>query len=272
MPNLSGFLTSLFAAAVFVTSATDLACAADDDVDELAKKVSNPAAYMISVPVHGTFDFGRIDGKSYSSAVVDVEPVIPFSLTEDWNVIVHTDFPFAYLNPPGGLGNEAGLGDISQDFLFTPSSHGSFVWAVGPQLSYPTATRDEFGSGKLSMGPSGLLLWQSTSMTTGLTASHIWSVVGEEDRPDVSRTELRPFVAWHLGRGRTISAGLDGTYDWTAEEVELPLSLSVSQIVKVGDQAVSLSVGGKYWLAGPDDGPRWGLKAGMTFLFPGVRE
>lgn len=242
---------------------------AEDDVEELSRKVSNPAAYLISVPVHADFDYSRSDGKSYWSNTLDIEPVIPFSLNSDWNIITHTDFPFAYASPPGYHGENFGLGDISQDILLTPASHGPLVWAFGPQISYPTATADEFGTGKLSIGPSGLLLHQSTSITLGISASHIWSVLGEDSRPDVSHTETQPFVAWHLGKGRTISTNIDAAYDWEGKQLELPVSLSYSQIVKIGDQAVSVSAGGKYWLERPDDGPRWGIKAGLTFLFPG---
>lgn len=241
---------------------------AEDDADELARKVSNPASFMISVPVHSDFDVGRWeDGDTYS-ATLDVEPVIPFSLNENWNLISHTDFPLVYSDPLGTPGGRFGLGDISQNLSFTPARHGPLIWAFGPEISLPTATDDRFGSGKLSIGPSGLLLLQTKTASIGISASHLWSVAGEGDRPRVSQTELQPFVAWHIGGGRTISANVDFTYDWTAKDYTLPVSLSYSQIVRVGQQTLSLSVGAKYWIEGPHDGPQWGLKAGVTFLFP----
>ncbi|NKC05240.1 hypothetical protein HED55_25050 [Ochrobactrum haematophilum] len=84
----------------------------------------------------------------------------------------------------------------------------------------------------------------------------------------MNQTELQPFIAWHIGKGRTISANLDADYDWTADQWTVPVSGSFSQIVKVGDQTMSLSLGAKYWLEGPEAGPKWGIKAGVTFLFP----
>jgi hypothetical protein len=241
---------------------------AEDDADELARKVSNPASFMISVPVHSDFDFGRWSDGSLFSNSLDIEPVIPFSLNADWNVISHTDFPLLYSDPVGPGGREFGLGDISQNLSITPSTHGPLIWAFGPQFSLPTATRDEFGSGKLSIGPSGLLLLQTKSMSIGASGSHMWSVLGDGSRPDVSQTEIQPFIAWHIGEGRTISANIDYTYDWVADDWTLPASLSFSKIVKLGEQTMSLSIGGKYWIDPPRNGPEWGIKAGVTFLFP----
>jgi hypothetical protein len=241
---------------------------AEDDADELARKVSNPASFMISVPVHADFDFGRwSDGHKFAHSF-DVEPVIPFAISPDWNIISHTDIGSAYNGPSGTEAGRFAIGDITENLSFTPSHHGPLIWAFGPQFSLPTATRDEFGSGKLSMGPSGLLLLQTKTMSIGASGSHMWSIAGDGDRPRVSLSELQPFVAWHIGQGRTISANLDFTYDWTADEYALPVSLSFSKIVKLGAQTVSLSLGTKYRIDRQDDGPQWGIKAGVTFLFP----
>lgn len=260
-------LPHLFAlgCALFLIAGTALA---DDDVDELARKVSNPASFMISVPVHSNFDFGRWADGRVQSFSLDVEPVIPIALNADWNLISHTDFPIAYSNPAGSGDRDFGLGDIAQNLSFTPSTHGALIWAVGPKFSFPTATREEFGSGKFSIGPSGLLLLQAGHFTVGTSASHMWSVLGPSDREDVSQTEVQPFIAWHFDGGRTILANIDASYDWTADEWNLPVAVSYSKIVKLGDQTVSLSLGAKYWLEGPKDGPEWGLTAGVTFPFP----
>ncbi|MCZ7463811.1 transporter [Rhizobium rhizogenes] len=256
------------AAMFYLVLLSALPASAEDDVDELARKVSNPASFMISVPVHSDFDVGRWGGGDTYSATLDIEPVIPFALNDDWNMISHTDFPIVYNDPIGTPGGKLGLGDISQNLSFTPARHGPLIWAFGPEFSLPTATDDRFGTGKLSMGPSGLLLLQTKSMSVGMSASHLWSVAGAGDRPRVSQTELQPFIAWHIGGGKTISANLDFSYDWVASDYTLPVSLSFSQIVKVGEQTLSLSLGAKYWIEGPEDGPQWGIKAGVTFLFP----
>ena len=244
------------------------AAAASGDADELARKVSNPAAFMISVPVHTDLDFGNWPDGSSRRYLLDIEPVIPVRLTRGWNMISHTDFPLAYADPVGPGGGVFGLGDINQTLSFTPAGRKGFIWAIGAQASLPTATNDRLGSGKMSIGPSLLLLAQAKSFTAGVSADHLWSIAGPRDRADVSATEIQPFFAWHIGGGRTISTNLDLSYDWKADQWEVPLSLSFSKVTKIGKQAVSLSLGGKYWAETPRDGSKWGLKAGVVLLFP----
>lgn len=241
--------------------------AAADDVDELARKVSNPAAFMISVPIHGDLDFTDTAAGRVEQVLLDVEPVLPFRLNDHWNIISHTDFPLVYVNPPGS-GADFGLGDISQALSFTPSAKKPLVWAIGAQASLPTATSRDFGSGKFSIGPSLLLLSQTTGLTSGLSASHMWSVAGRDDRANVSLTEVRPFLAWHMGGGRTISANIDASYDWQAEQWDVPLQVSYSKVLRLGSQAMSLSAGGKYWLDRADGSDAWGVTAGVVLLFP----
>lgn len=247
--------------------AAPASAAAQEDVDELARKVSNPASYMISVPIHTDIDFADSADGETERALLDIEPVLPFRLNESWNLISHTDFPLGYVNAPGE-GAVFGLGDVAQTLSFTPAGRRPFIWAAGLQASLPTATSRELGSGKFSLGPSILLLRQTTALTAGLSASHLWSVAGRDDRDRVSLTELHPFLAWHIGGGRTISTNIDATYDWRTEEWDAPIGASFSQVTRLGGQMMSLSVGAKYWLKTPEDRGEWGLTAGVTLLFP----
>lgn len=280
--HCASWLGSVIAAAALATLGCTAAHAQDQgqdqgqvhastDVDELARRVSNPASFMISVPVHSELSIGGDDTGNSQHYLVDVEPVLPFRLTADWNLISHTDFPLAYADPAGPRGGVFGLGDINQTISFTPAGHKGFIWAVGPQVSLPTATSSKLGSGKLSMGPSILLLRQSATMTFGLSADHLWSIAGKDDREDISATEVQPFVAWHIGQGRTISTNVDVGYDWKHKQWELPVSLSYSKVLKIGEQALSMSIGGKYWLESPTGGSDFGLRIGAVLLFPQKR-
>ncbi|NKC05239.1 hypothetical protein HED55_25045 [Ochrobactrum haematophilum] len=125
---------------ILLITTPSLAQSANDDVDELARKVSNPASFMISVPVHSDLDFGRRSGKVRGFSL-DIEPVIPMRFNDRWNVISHTDIPFVYTNPFGEVGGTYGLGDITQTFSFTPAAHGPLVWAVGPQFFFSNCYR-----------------------------------------------------------------------------------------------------------------------------------
>ena len=113
-----------------------------------------------------------------------------------------------------------------------------------------------------------MVLKQTGPWTVGVLANHIWSVAGDDDRADVNQTFLQPFVAYALGHGTTIRLNTESTYDWVADQWTVPINLGVSQVFKIGDQAMSFQVGGKYYAEAPEGGPEWGIRTTLTFLFP----
>lgn len=84
----------------------------------------------------------------------------------------------------------------------------------------------------------------------------------------MSVTLLQPFVAYAVGRGMTFSVNTELTYDWVRSRWTVPVNLIGSQVFKLGDQAMSLALGAKYFAVRADGAPRWGLRATLTLLFP----
>lgn len=244
--------------------------AAAQDADELSKQLANPVASLISVPFQSNFEFGAGTGDGFAYTL-NIQPVIPFSISEEWNLISRTILPVAYrdyLPPPDG--NTFGLGDITQSLFFSPKTPGAngLIWGVGPVFLIPTATDDFLGSGKFGLGPTGVALVQKGPWTVGILANHIWSVAGSDDRGEVNSTFLQPFLSYALGHGTSILLNTESSYDWVSEQWTVPINLGVQQVFKLGEQPVSFQVGGKYYAEAPEGGPEWGIRTTLTFLFP----
>jgi hypothetical protein len=229
-------------------------------------------ANLISVPVQYNRDEygGANDGAVVNSVVM--QPVVPFTLNEDWNLITRTivplvdreDFPVAALN-------ESGLGDITESLFFSPKepTAGGVIWGAGPVLLLPTASDDTLGTGKWGVEPTGVVLKQTGPWTVGMLANHIWSVAGDDDRTDVNATFLQPFFSYTTKSHMTVGAYTESAYDWESEQWSVPLIVQAGQLFKIGPQIMQFAVAGKYWAEAPDDGPEgWGLRAQLTFLFP----
>ena len=136
---------------------------ATDEAAELAKKLANPIASLISVPVQYNYDEygGSNDGASVSR--LNIQPVIPFSLTDEWNVITRTIVPLIDQHGfPVDAMNESGLGDIVASQFFSPKAPtaGGWIWGVGPVELLPSASDDMLGGEKWGLGPTGVVLKQ----------------------------------------------------------------------------------------------------------------
>lgn len=248
------------------------ASAQDDQAAELAKKLSNPVASLISVPIQYNLDDygGANDGASATRLVF--QPVVPFSLNNDWNLITRTIIPLVDQKDfPVPALNESGLSDITTSLFFSPKlpSAGGWIWGAGPIFLLPTATKDVLGTEKWGLGPTGVVLKQSGPWTAGILAGHVWSVAGNDSRADVSSTTLQPFFFYNTKTHTTFAMGSEAAYDWKGEQWQVPLIVQVAQMIKVGPQIMQLAVAGKYWAEAPDNGPDgWGLRLQLTLLFP----
>lgn len=225
---------------------------------DLAQELSNPIADLMTIPIQMNYDdnIGPLDDGW--KLQTNIQPVIPFTLNEDWNLITRTIVPVIQQDDifPGS-GSQCGLGDINMSLFFSPREPTSsgVLWGAGPVLLLPTATDELLGTEKWGAGPSAIALTLRGPWTVGVLANHVWSYAGESDRQDISTSFVQPFVAYTWPSAWTVSVQSETTYDWKTEQWAVPINVALAKLVRLGKLPVSLQGGVGYWAESPDGGP-----------------
>jgi hypothetical protein len=244
---------------------------ANADPEALAKAAQNPVADMISVPIQNNFNFG-FGPKDKLQNVMNIQPVVPITLSEDWNLITRTILPIVCLPELApGVGPESGLGDIQLSLFLSPAKAKGFIWGVGPVLQFPSATDDLLGTGKFTAGPTAVALVIKGPWVVGALAQNVWSYAGDSDRKHVSNFLLQPFVNYNFKQGWYATSSPIMTIDWTADSDDMwtvPVGGGIGKILKIGKLPVNISTQAYYNVETPDNGADWQLRVQMQFLFP----
>lgn len=239
--------------------------------EDLAKQTQNPVASLISVPFQNNFNFG-VGPDEDLQYILNVQPVVPVSLSEDWNLITRPIIPIIsqpFLAP--GVGDTFGLGDMQLQLFLSPAKPGKLIWGFGPVLQFPTATDDSLGAGKWAAGPAAVALTISGPWVVGALANNIWSFAGDEDREPVSQMLVQPFVNYNLPDGWYLTTAPVITANWEADSGDVwtvPIGGGVGKIVRLGKLPINLQLASYYNVVTPEYGAEWQLRFQVQLLFP----
>jgi hypothetical protein len=239
-----------------------------DNSDSLRQAAQNPLADLISVPFQysSNFGFGPLGGTQH---VLNIQPVVPVRLTEDWNLIMRFVTPIVsqpQLTPMGS--REFGLGNIQPSFFLSPARPGQIVWGAGAVLWLPTATDTTLGLNKWGGGPTAAVLTTRGPWVFGALVNNIWA--GSGDRR-INQMLVQPFVNYNLPGGWYLVSSPIITANWLApsgEKWTVPVGGGFGRLFRVGGQPMNFSAQAFYNAVKPTIGPDWSVRVQLQLLFP----
>jgi hypothetical protein len=281
MAGIRQLLLTTATATAFALCASTRALAQDEpaaagDAESVAKQLANPIANLVSIPLQFNWEEG-VGPNDDLRTVVNFQPVVPFSLNEDWNVIGRMILP--YVSQPSlvpGAPSASGVSDMLLSLFFSPVKSQVAIWGVGPVVALPMTTDPFLGTGKWSAGPTAVVLKQSGQWTYGALVNHLWSFAdtGDIARSDVNQSYLQPFLAYTTKTAVTFSASSEATANWEAasgEEWTVPINISMSKVTKLGPFPFSFAAGAGVFVEKPQSAPEWKLRFTATLILPRAR-
>ena len=259
----------------------------------LQKATQNPVAGLISFPIQSNTNFG-VGPFSRNQNVLNIQPVVPLNVSQNWNMIIRWITPIVWQPAPGtanlqvfGIDENTpiylaaedaqahagvfGFGDMTPTFFFSPAQPHKVIWGAGPMFALPTATGRVLGQGKLSLGPSIVALTQPGPWTIGALVNNIWSVAGPSGRSDVKQMSLQYFINYNLKKGWFISMSPTITANWQASSGNVwtvPVGGGAGRVFRLGYQPMNASVAFFGNAAHPVSGSPWGMRLQISLLFP----
>ena len=255
---------------------TPMSMEASASASDVAKKLANPIAAMISLPIQGNYQPNLGVNDEGSQWLVNVQPVVPIDFNDEWNIISRTIVPL--VSKDTGIPGEGhnSVADIVQSAWLSPKAptESGWIWGVGAAFLIPTGS--EVSAEKWGVGPTAIALKQDGPWTYGGLFNHIWDFAGNDINDingntlnNINQTFMQPFLTYITPQAVTIALNTESIYDWERDQWTVPINLTVTKVVKVGGQILSVGGGVTYWADAPDSGPEgWGARLLLTFIFP----
>ncbi len=157
---------------------------AEMSAEELAKLTQNPVANLISVPFQNNTNF-NVGPQKGTQNILNIQPVIPISLGENWNLITRTILPVISQPPLMPVDDRVnGLGDLQLSAFLSPANADGLIWGAGAIMQAPTNTNSVLGNERWGLGPSAVILKLEKGIpwVYSFLVNNVWSVSTREAR------------------------------------------------------------------------------------------
>jgi len=168
--------------------------------------------------------------------------------------------------PPTGRHTGAGDLNIFDVFIF---KQGGVEFGIGPQLTIPTASRDELGTGKWQAGVAALTIApQHWGLLGGLvTWQH--SFAGDDDRPTQNNLLAQPFFIYNLPQGWYARSTATWTFDLKRDTYYIPIGAGMGKVWRSGTTTLNAFVEPQWTVSHDGDGvPKFQVFFGLNLQFP----
>jgi len=238
---------------------------------ELAKKIQNPVADLISIPLQNRTLFG-IGPNHRTANILNVQPVVPISLTSEWNLITRTILPIVKQPDIRTTDdNTWGLSPTNFSAFLAPANSGPIIWGVGPSIQIPTTTNNQLGPRDWAAGPSAVALTMQGPWVFGAVASQVWSIAGNNDGPKTNVFFTNPFINYNLSDGWYLSSAPIIIANWEAtsgNKWTVPVGGGFGKVQMIGGLPFNLSVQAYENVVRPDPGADWEFRLSIALLLP----
>ena len=239
--------------------------------EDLAKQAQNPVAVLPSLPIQNNVNFG-IGPDDETQNVMNIQPVLPFAISDNWNLITRTILPV--ISQPGfytgGQGRVNGLGNTTFTAFFSPAKADKLTWGVGPVMVIPTNTDDTLGGDTWSTGVGIVGLVMPGHWVIGSLISNVWDFSGDQD---VNFFTWQYFINYNFpkAKGLYFTTAPIITANWEAtsgNKWTVPFGGGFGKIFNIGTQPANAQIQAFYNVIKPDNGPNWQLRLQFQLLFP----
>jgi hypothetical protein len=244
-----------------------------ESASELNRQLTNPVSSIWSIA--NQFNNFKLNNGRWNNNW-NFQPVLPVSLTKDWNLITRPVMPFYNIVPhetaPGEFNRATGLGDLALLELLSPAHSGNWVLGAGPTFIFPTATSHFTGQGKWQAGPSVVVGYLTKQFFLGVFPQQWWSIGGEHGRPDTNQMNLQPIATLFFGEGWSIGYSGNILADWNAPSEDVwtvPIGLGLAKVVKLGRLPIKVQLAVQYMPVHPRiSGQEWNVQVSITPVIP----
>ena len=246
---------------------------AELSAEELAKLAQNPVGNLISVPFQNNtnLNYGPEGG---TQNILNIQPVIPFDVDKDWNIITRTIVPLIWMPSLGpDIGAKSGIGNIQLSAFLSPANPGEWIWGLGAITQMPTNSSAELGNKNWGLGPTAVVLHLSHGdpWVYGVLVNNVWSLTSSQQGGSYNNGLIQPFVNYNFPDGFYLTSAPIWTVNWKAasgQQWTVPLGGGVGKIFHLGRLPVNTQISAYYNVAKPDFGANWQIRAQVQLMFP----